>query len=992
MKTIFPQIQFHCKKYVKNFKALVVVFLIACSASAQTIMLTSPETMWLDANKCNQEGPQGAWISYLIINNTSSLIEDVYATFSGFTGTYASYFVKPVDDVRFFPCIGVGDSIPLYYYVDFSALCTLGKPYTGYTANYSLTVTSSNGTVVRDGVLNADELITANAAGIALSSELSSTELYVGQVFTQTVIYQFGNNSNLFFQPNGEHLFPEASLRLIKDSCSATTGNVTGILGKKDRLTFPDADVPGAGGTITIVYWWQVLEVGTSSELHPWAAAKSGQPYKYHGFSDTVSVPEATKALVISKSVNPQVLATPTSDAGYGPGIVEWTVTLANPTANAIVAIEIMDILPPCMEISMPIAPTSEITLANSCCVPDIGETGTVKWNGLTRSNKAIWEYKVLAYSSMDLVFRTDVSGCASPGEYENYALSVLGRDTIGPDTATLIIGCLHDPTQANAGSDQSICPSTSSVSLDANSPIYGTGSWSVVSGPSLLLSQFSDVSDPQATFTPAGGSGVYVLRWTIALLPCTSSSDDVSVTVLETVDYGTITSGDEIFYDIADPSNITFSDLPSGGAGTFTYQWYFNDDHADCPTGGSTEGWTLIDGATGSSYDPPDGLTHCRTYAVIVDASGDPDCGPGMWAAGCRKITVHHNPVAVNDYDLGNEPETVVYLHVDPNDYDINNDLNEESVDLDPVEPGIQTTYVVPGEGTWTTETDAYAIFTPESGYTYDPTPKTYTIMDFEGGTSNAALLFVDYIPVAANDTSKDNVLATAVTQNVILNDDSGDIPVLSSIQIVGTLAPGDPLIVSGEGTWSVNLGTGEITFTPESGFTGDPTPITYTVDDNDGNTSNQAAVVVLYLHPDVTPTITAEPNIMHGEQFYDIIVQVTELLGTPTLGLITVIIPKDIRWIFDGAYEQNAAFINGKPVENSLWTYEDTDPSYHVFKRTNAITGGNYSKFGFKAIWNAGYTVGQYTITSQILSGSGSETRIDNNVDAERLDYFIN
>uniref|UniRef100_UPI001D12206B Ig-like domain-containing protein n=1 Tax=Psychrobacter fjordensis TaxID=664424 RepID=UPI001D12206B len=37
-------------------------------------------------------------------------------------------------------------------------------------------------------------------------------------------------------------------------------------------------------------------------------------------------------------------------------------------------------------------------------------------------------------------------------------------------------------------------------------------------------------------------------------------------------------------------------------------------------------------------------------------------------------------------------------------------------------------------------------------------------------------------------------------------------------------------------------------ITFTPEAGFTGDPTPISYTVDDNTGETSNEATVTIDY------------------------------------------------------------------------------------------------------------------------------------------------
>jgi hypothetical protein len=41
----------------------------------------------------------------------------------------------------------------------------------------------------------------------------------------------------------------------------------------------------------------------------------------------------------------------------------------------------------------------------------------------------------------------------------------------------------------------------------------------------------------------------------------------------------------------------------------------------------------------------------------------------------------------------------------------------------------------------------------------------------------------------------------------------------------------------------------TGAITFTPEAGFTGNPTPIAYTVDDDQGNTSNSAIVTITYI-----------------------------------------------------------------------------------------------------------------------------------------------
>ncbi|MEO6251878.1 MAG: T9SS type A sorting domain-containing protein [Ferruginibacter sp.] len=109
-------------------------------------------------------------------------------------------------------------------------------------------------------------------------------------------------------------------------------------------------------------------------------------------------------------------------------------------------------------------------------------------------------------------------------------------------------------------------------------------------------------------------------------------------------VNSGTVATGDQTICNGGDPSNITFSVSPSGGAvgGSFNYQWYYKDGvEEQCPSGTNTSGWTLISGATGNSYDPPSGLTTSRTYAVTVDPTGTPDCGIATWANNCRRVTV---------------------------------------------------------------------------------------------------------------------------------------------------------------------------------------------------------------------------------------------------------------------------------------------------------------------------------------------------------------
>jgi hypothetical protein len=60
-------------------------------------------------------------------------------------------------------------------------------------------------------------------------------------------------------------------------------------------------------------------------------------------------------------------------------------------------------------------------------------------------------------------------------------------------------------------------------------------------------------------------------------------------ITVNAAVNFGTVSSGDETVCNGGDPANITLSTAPSGGAGTFTYQWYYQDGLVGCPTGTST-------------------------------------------------------------------------------------------------------------------------------------------------------------------------------------------------------------------------------------------------------------------------------------------------------------------------------------------------------------------------------------------------------------------
>jgi len=93
----------------------------------------------------------------------------------------------------------------------------------------------------------------------------------------------------------------------------------------------------------------------------------------------------------------------------------------------------------------------------------------------------------------------------------------------ISQDDVQITINTCNDPTTANAGPDQNI--GTTTTTLAANTPTSGSGTWSVVSGAG---GNFLNPNSPTSTFTGVAGT-TYVLRWTITA--CTSSSqDDVQI------------------------------------------------------------------------------------------------------------------------------------------------------------------------------------------------------------------------------------------------------------------------------------------------------------------------------------------------------------------------------------------------------------------------------------------------------------------------------
>ena len=113
-----------------------------------------------------------------------------------------------------------------------------------------------------------------------------------------------------------------------------------------------------------------------------------------------------------------------------------------------------------------------------------------------------------------------------------------------------------------------------------------------------------------------------------------------------------------------------------------------------------------------------------------------------------------------------------------------------------------------------------------------------------------------LDLPPVAIDDENLGNPPGSSVLVDLVGNDIGGDIDPTSVKLIIPAGLPtgttlstdGKTITVPGQGVWVVDT-NGQVRFTPEVGYYGDPTPIDYTVDDNNGNTSNIATITVTYV-----------------------------------------------------------------------------------------------------------------------------------------------
>lgn len=146
---------------------------------------------------------------------------------------------------------------------------------------------------------------------------------------------------------------------------------------------------------------------------------------------------------------------------------------------------------------------------------------------------------------------------------------------------------------------------------------------------------------------------------------------------------------------------------------------------------------------------------------------------------------------------------------------------------------------------------------------------------------------------------------------------------------------------------------------------------------------TSNSATITKI--PPDLTLLLYARPSLVYGTSSVNVVVDVVETNGVSSSGPITVKVTKDDKLTL--SFDPNLTSLEVYEVQNNSWSFS-SDANYYILTTSQAITGGNKLSFGLSGLLTAGSTTGIINCSATLVGGS--EVRTNNNIDADRIEYF--
>jgi gliding motility-associated-like protein len=286
----------------------------------------------------------------------------------------------------------------------------------------------------------------------------------------------------------------------------------------------------------------------------PLSVAGSNQTLCVNSPSATLAANTPTSGLgawsVISGSgviSDPTLAVTTITALGVGTTILDWTITKGGCSSTSSLSIDVDDYADISIAGSNQTICVTELLVQLSANTPTVGNGF---WSNLSGSGL------ILGPSDPE-----SVVGLLGIGT--NIFQWTTSSGVCPPNSSTVAI-IVDDLAETSlAGTDQTICISSPSVSLNANTPSAGVGSWAIFSG----IGTISNATLANTTVTNLG-SGINILEWTISNGACTNAST-VSLQVDDLP--SNASAGTNQSLCISSPSTVLNANVPSVGVGSWS-------------------------------------------------------------------------------------------------------------------------------------------------------------------------------------------------------------------------------------------------------------------------------------------------------------------------------------------------------------------------------------------------------------------------------------
>ncbi|UPT77791.1 Ig-like domain-containing protein [Sulfurovum sp. XGS-02] len=620
--------------------------------------------------------------------------------------------------------------------------------------------------------------------------------------------------------------------------------------------------------------------------------------------------------LKITKSTSTPLVLQPAS----GNEDVNYTITITNTLAIDISDVNVTDTLPPGFIYN---TTTSSIGIIDATYPSQPRWTGiTVPANGtVTIEFTAQIDNTVGAATYQNAVYAITGEANVSVTQYDE--LSSTAEDVTVIDGADgLIEGYIFEDKNSNGIFDTGDIPYVNvevTITDESNSLFFYTvmtdgsgyfskvvaaGNWTIQHDTTnIVLSLLTGYSNPTSVVVTAGGT-------VLDLNPYVDFTAMPSISLIKTVASisGTGTIGDTITYNFevnntgnVDLTNITITDVNatvSGGpidlaAGTgdnTTFTATHSITAADIAAGQVTN-QALVTGTPPSGpdvNDTSDDNSPTEDDPTVVDTTNGLDTSNPSISV--EKIGTF---IDENNNGYAEVGETISYEFNVTNTgnvtlYDVNLTDDNAVITGGPIAslaPGQSDTVTFTGVHTvtWQDIIDGkvinQAIVMAEDSHgndlndtSDDPQNPVNDDLDNDGEPDDETSTGLPIQPPISTDDTYNAATGESVIIDIVNNDSSGTFA-LDSATVTLTSPSGATNIITdtdgdtvgftvpGEGTWSVDETTGEVTFIPEDGYVGDPTPIEYTIEDEQGNETT-SEISINYPPVANNDNVTAELN----------------------------------------------------------------------------------------------------------------------------------